>query len=136
MTMIRHIATGQFYFAVVLSILCGFLVLGDPDLMLPSEDSLFGPLRNNLLIAVGYLLVGQIGLLLVRYLKGGHFEALVMGYSFAATAFGSRIYAEINGLPISPTFTLMLGYFAVAHGIYYVLGKPDPLDRNANPTRS
>lgn len=123
--MMRYIATGQFYFAVVLSILCGFLVFSEPDLILPSEDSLFGPLRNNLLIAVGYLLVGQIGLLLVRYLKGGHFEALVMGYSFAATAFGSQVYAQVNGLPLSPVFTLVLGYFAVAHGLYYLLGRPD-----------
>ena len=128
---LRQIATAQFHLAVALSILCGIAVFSDPNLILPDEEGLFGPLRNNLLIVVGYLLVGQIGLWGVRYIKGGYFEALVMGYSFAATAFGARIYADVNSLPISDTFSLALGYFALAHGLYYFLGKPDELSQKA-----
>jgi hypothetical protein len=69
-------------------------------------------------------LLGQIGLWYVRYLKGGYFEALVMGYTFLATAFGASVYAEVNGLPVANSFIIALGYFAFAHGLYYFLGRP------------
>lgn len=129
---LRQFAITQFHLAVALSVLSGFAVISDPNLILPDEEGLFGPLRNNLLIVVGYLLVGQLGLWVVRYIKGGYFEALIMGYSFAATAFGAKIYADVNSLPIANTFSLALGYFALAHGLYYFLGKPD--EQNQKPT--
>ena len=88
------------------------------------DEGMYGPLRNNLLFAVGYLLLGQIGLWYVRYLKGGYFEALVMGYTFLATAFGAKVYAEVNGLLVSDYFVMALFYFAFAPVLYYFLGRP------------
>ncbi|MFN5744697.1 MAG: hypothetical protein ACK443_01185 [Methylococcaceae bacterium] len=120
----QKIVRFHFHVAVWLSILGGIAVFNDPDLMIPDEEGLFGPLRNNLLIALGYLVFSQIGLWYVRYLKGGYFEALLMGYTFAATAFGAKVYADVNGLPVSPLFVAVLIYFAIAHGLYYFVGQP------------
>jgi len=114
----------HFHVAVWLSILGGIAIFNDPNLILPDEEGLFGPLRNNLLIALGYLVFGQIGLWYTRYLKGGHFEALVMGYTFAAAAFGAKFYADVNGLPISGYFIVALAYFAFAQGLYSFVGRP------------
>lgn len=122
---LRKLVTYHFHFAVWLSILGGIAAFNRPDLVLADDEGMYGPLRNNLLFAVGYLLLGQIGLWYLRYLKGGHFEALVMGYTFLATAFGAGVYAEVNGLPISSYFVMALFYFAFAHGLYYFLGRPD-----------
>lgn len=125
---LRKLVTYHFHFAVWLSILGGMAAFNNPDLVLADDEGMYGPLRNNLLFAVGYLLLGQIGLWYVRYLKGGHFEALVMGYTFLATAFGAKVYAEVNGLPVSDYFVMALFYFALAHGLYYFLGQPDPAE--------
>lgn len=121
---LRKLVTYHFHFAVWLSILGGMAAFNSPDLLLADEEGMYGPLRNNLLFAVGYLLLGQIGLWYVRYLKGGYFEALVMGYTFLATAFGAKVYAEVNGLPVSDYFVMALFYFAFAHVLYYFLGRP------------
>ena len=122
---LKTLVTLHFHFAVWLSIIAGIAAFNHPELVLSDDEGLYGPLRNNLLFAVGYLLLGQIGLWYVRYLKGGHFEALVMGYTFLATALGARVYADVNGLPVSGYFVTALFYFAFAHGLYYFLGRPN-----------
>ncbi len=121
---IKNIVTWHFHLAVWLSVMCGIAAFNQPELVIPDEEGLYGPLRNNLLFAVGYLMLGQIGLWALRYQKGGYFEALVMGYTFMATAFGAKIYAEVNGLPVSESFIMALYYFAFAHGLYYFLARP------------
>ena len=121
---IKKLVTYHFFLAVWFSILCGIAAFNDPELVLIDEEGMYGPLRNNLLFAVGYLLIGQIGLLALRYQNGGYFEALLMGYTFMATAFGARIYAEVNGLPVSGTFVMALFYFAFANGLYYFVARP------------
>jgi hypothetical protein len=121
---LQKLVTYHFHFAVWLSIFFGIAAFNDPALVMLDDEGMYGPLRNNLLFAVGYLLLGQIGLWYVRYLKGGYFEALVMGYTFLATAFGASVYAEVNGLPVSSAFVIALVYFAFAHGLYYFLGRP------------
>ena len=130
---LKKFVTLHFHVAVWLSIIGGMVAFNAPDLVvMPDEEGLYGPLRNNLLFAVGYLLIGQIGLWYFRYLKGGYFEALVMGYTFLATAFGAKVYADVNGLPVSSTFITVLFYFAFAHGLYYFLGRPDEPEEDAS----
>ncbi len=131
---LHRLVTYHFHFAVWLSIFCGMAAFNNPDLVIADDEGMYGPLRNNLLFAVAYLLLGQIGLWYVRYLKGGHFEALVMGYTFLATAFGAQVYAEVNGLPVSRYFMMALVYFAFAHGLYYFLGKPARPETGAHPS--
>ena len=121
---VQRFVTYHFHLAVWLSILAGIAAFNDPALVIADDEGLYGPLRNNLLFAVGYLLLGQIGLWYVRYLKGGYFEALVMGYTFFVTAFGAKVYAEVNGLPVSSAFVMALTYFGFAHCLYYFLGRP------------
>ena len=125
---IKKIVSLHFHVAVWLSIIGGILAFNNPDLVIVDDEGIYGPLRNNLLFAVGYLLLGQIGLWYVRYLKGGYFEALIMGYTFLITALGARVYAEVNGLPVSGYFIGALFYFAFAHGLYYFFGRPASLD--------
>ena len=130
---LKKFVTLHFHVAVWLSIIGGMVAFNAPDLVvMPDEEGLYGPLRNNLLFAVGYLLIGQIGLWYFRYLKGGYFEALVMGYTFLATAFGAKVYADVNGLPVSNTFITVLFYFAFAHGLYYFLGRPDKPEEDSS----
>lgn len=125
---LNRFLTYHFHLAVGLSIGLGILVFNEPDLILVDEEGLYGPLRNNLLFAVAYLLLGEIGLWATRYQKGGYFEALIMAYTFLATALGSKIYAEVNGLPLSGRFMMVLLYFALAHVLYYLVGMRKPQD--------
>ena len=92
--MLRKFVTLHFHLAVWLSILGGIAAFTYPDLIIVDDEGLFGPLRHNLLFAVAYLLLGQIGLWYLRYLRGGYSEALLMGYTFLATAFVPRRPAE------------------------------------------
>lgn len=126
--------TINFYFAVWLSILGGAACFNFPEFVLPDEEGLYGPLRNNLLFAVGYLVLGQIGLWYFRYLRGSRFEALFMGYTFLATAAGAKVYAEVNGLPVSASFMGVLVYLAVSHGIYYFAGRRRDERHAADPS--
>ena len=128
----KKLITAHFHLAVFVSIGFGIAAFNEPDLVIMDEEGLFGPLRNNLLFAVGYLLLGQIGLWWTRYQNGGYFEALLMGYTFLATAFGAKIYADVNGMPVSPTFVMALYYFAFAHFLYYFLARPKEAD--SDPT--
>jgi hypothetical protein len=120
----------NFHLAVWLSIIGGILVFNVPALVLPDPDGLYGPLRNNLLIVVGYLMIGQIGLWYFRYLRGSRIEALIMGFSFLLTAAGLKVYGAVNGLPINDLFTLALIYFGFSHVAYY-FAKPTPADEGA-----
>ncbi len=114
----------HFHLAVWVSIFGGIMAFQNPDWVMVDDEGLFGPLRNNLLFAVAYLMLGQIGLWWTRYQKGGTMEAAVMGYTFLATAFGANVYAEVNGLPVSPWFVAALFYFAFAHVLYYIACRP------------
>ena len=120
--LLKRVVTYHFHLAVGASIGLGIFVFLDPDLILADEEGMYGPLRNNLLFAVAYLLIGQIGLWVTRYQKGGYFEALIMAYTFLATALGSKVYADVNGLPLSTPFMMILLYFAGAHVLYYLQG--------------
>jgi hypothetical protein len=113
----------NFHFSVWLSILGGIAALNFPDLVIPDNDGMYGPLRNNFLIAVGYLVFSQIGLWYVRYLRGSRFEALIMAYTFLATAAGAKFYGAVNGLPVSDIFVASLLYLGFSHGIYYFAGR-------------
>lgn len=113
----------NFHISVWISILGGLVALNAPDLIIPDDEGFQGPLRNNLLIAIGYLLVGQIGLWLFRYLRESRLEAAVMAYTFIATAAGAKFYGAINGLPISNVFLGILLYCGISHGLYYFAGK-------------
>jgi hypothetical protein len=119
----RKILDLNFHVAVWFSIIAGVVVLNFPDLIIQSDDGLYGPLRNNILIAIGYLLFGQIGLWYFCYLRGRRAEALFMGYTFLATAVGVKVYGEINGLPVSMMFVAALVYVAVSHGLYFFAGR-------------
>jgi len=55
---IQKIVTLHFHFAVWLSIACGIAAFNHPERVLSDDEGLYGPLRNNLLFAVGYLLLG------------------------------------------------------------------------------
>ena len=129
---IKKLITIHFHLAVFVSIGFGIAAFNQPDWVLADEEGLFGPLRTNLFFAVAYLLLGQIGLWATRYQKGGYFEALLMGYTFMATAFGAKIYADVNGMPVSPVFVMSLYYFAFAHFLYYFLARPKESD--SDPT--
>ena len=120
MNTLRRMAILHFHLVVWLSIFGMIAIFKEPGLILSDEEGLYGPLGNNLLIALGYLLVGQLGLWIFRYVKGGYVEALVMGYTFIATAIGAKVYAEVNGLPVTEWFSISLIYVAVAHGLYYL----------------
>jgi hypothetical protein len=113
----------NFHFAVWLSILGGAAALGHPDFVIPDSDGLYDPLRNNFLIIIGYLVFSQIGLWYFRYLKDGRIEALLMAYTFLATAAGAKFYGMVNNLPVSDLFVGVAAYLAFAHGLYYVAGQ-------------
>jgi hypothetical protein len=113
----------NFHLSVWLSILGGIAALYFPDFILPDEESMYGPLRNNILFVIGYLMFGQIGLWYFRYLRGSRFEALFMAYTFFATAAGAKFYGEVNDLPVSNVFVAVLIYLAISHGLYYFAGR-------------
>ena len=119
----EKLITFNFHFAVWLSILGGIAAFNFPDFILVDDEGMYGPLRNNLLIAVGYLVFSQIGLWYFRYLRGSRFEALFMAYTFLATAAGAKVFGEVNGLPISGVFIAVLVYLAFSHGLYYFAGR-------------
>ena len=122
----------NFHFSVWLSILGGVAALNYPDFMVPDNDGLYGPLRNNFLIVTGYLVFSQVGLWALRYRKGGRLEALIMAYSFLATAAGAKFYGMVNGLAVSDAFVVALGYLAASHGLYYAVGSLDSAPQDAN----
>lgn len=115
----KRAVTFNFHFAVWLSIFGGIAVLANLDLVLPEAEGLHGPLRNNLFIVVGYLLISQIVLWYFRYRRGSRIEALLMGLIFFLTAGGVVFYAILNNLPISPLFILALVYLGASHLLYY-----------------
>jgi hypothetical protein len=109
----------NFRFAVWLSILGGIAALSNLNLIIPDTEGLFGPLRNNLFIVVGYLLISQLMLWYFRYRRGSRIEALLMGLIFLLTAGSTAFYAMLNDLPISQIFILALVYLGMSHILYY-----------------
>jgi len=109
----------NFHLAVWLSILGGIAILSNLNLIIPDAEGVYGPLRNNLFIVVGYLLISQLMLWYFRYRRGSRIEALLMGLIFLLTAGGTEFYAMLNDLPISQIFALALVYLGLSHILYY-----------------
>ncbi|WP_348758061.1 hypothetical protein [Candidatus Methylocalor cossyra] len=107
----------NFQLAVWLSILGGIATLVAPDLIFP--DDIRDPLHNIFLIIIGYLVVGQLGLWACRYSRGSRSEALVMAYTFLATAVGAKFFAMRNDLPLADGFIVALLYLGGSHALYY-----------------
>lgn len=110
----------NFHFSVWLSILGGILLFNYPDWFFDDPESLYGPLKNNLLIVVVYLVINQLACWFLRYTKRtrGH-EALFMGFMFVLVAGGMKFYASINGLPLLDWLPLVALYIGVSHALYY-----------------
>ncbi|SMF93815.1 hypothetical protein SAMN02949497_1107 [Methylomagnum ishizawai] len=119
---IQKLVSFNFHFAVWLSILGGIAVINHPDFIVPDDDGMYGPLLNNFLVVIGYLVFSQLGLWYFRYLKGSRIEALIMAYTFFATAVGAKFYGMVNNLPVSDAFVMAMAYLAVSHGFYYAAG--------------
>lgn len=109
----------NFRFAVWISILGGILVLSNFSLVVPDAAAFYGPMRNNLFVVVGYLVISQIVLWYLRYRRGSRNEALLMGLVFLLTAGGVAFYALLNELPISSPFIPALVYLGLSHILFF-----------------
>lgn len=109
----------NFRFSVWISILGGILALSNFSLVVPDAEAFYGPMRNNLFLVVGYLLISQIVLWYFRYRRESRTEALLMGLIFLLTSGGTVFYAMLNELPISRIFILILVYLGISHVLFY-----------------
>lgn len=115
----KKLIWANFHLSVWVAILGCIAVINLPGLVLEDADGLYGPLRNNLLIVLGYLLIGEVGLWYWRYLRGSRIEALMMGSTFLLVACGYQFYGSINGLPVTWNISLVTGYVGLSHLAYY-----------------
>ncbi len=111
----------NFQLAVLVSIIGGIGVLLKPESILPEILQLYGPLTRNLLLVIGYLVVMQVLLWLIRR-RSGYFEALLMGAVFLLTALGIPFYSYVNGIPLNLPLLTVLGYLGLSHLTYFAWG--------------
>lgn len=110
----------NFHLSVWLSIIGGIVLFNNPNWFLDDPDSMYGPLKNNLLIVIVYLVINQLACWFLRYTKRTRGqEALFMGFMFILVAGGMKFYASINALPLLDWLPLVALYIGVSHGLYY-----------------
>jgi hypothetical protein len=119
MSAMRTLLSLNFHFSVWLSIVGGLLVFNYPDFLVPDPESLFGPLRNNLLFAALFLSLIQLILWFARYSRGSAPEALLVGLLFLLVGGGLSYYGKVNGIPINDTCSLIAFYIGASHCLFF-----------------
>ena len=110
----------NFHLAVWLSIAGGILLFIEPDLFFNDPENIYGPLKNNLLIVMIYLVSAQLALWFLRYTrKTQRLEALLMGGTFLLVAGGLIFYAHMNALPLLDWLPPAMVYIGLSHCLYY-----------------
>lgn len=120
MSMHKPIAL-NFQLSVWLSIVGSIVLINQSDLLFDGESELFGPLKNNLVMALAYLTMMQLGCWWIRFtgrLKK-RVETLFMGFTFLGVAGGLKIYAEVNQLPVSSWLMDVCLYISFSHLLYF-----------------
>ncbi len=111
----------NFHFSVWFAIIGGILVFNDPGLMVPDPENIFGPLRNNLIVASSYLAISELMLWYTRYLRNGRHEALLMGLIFILVAGGTKFYAMVNDIPLMDALVYSEIYIGSSHCLYFLM---------------
>lgn len=109
----------NFHLSVWLSIAGGILAFNDPNLLVDDPEGMFGPLRNNLMVASLILALNQTILWFARYSRGSTPEALLMGLLFLLVGGGLQYYGRVNGIPINFFCSAFAFYVGASHLAYY-----------------
>ena len=112
----------NFHLSAWLSIIGGAVVLYEPSWTFPDPENILGPIRNNLVVVIGYLAVAQLLLWIFRYRKNGYVEALVMGILFPLVAGGMVYYSSAHFVPVSDILLFAMVYIGVSHFLYFFWG--------------
>jgi hypothetical protein len=111
----------NFHLSVWFSIIGGIVLINEPNWFFDDAGDLYGPLKNNLIIALANLSMMQLACWWIRYsgrLKT-RAETLFMGFIFLGVAGGLRIYAEVNQLPVSDWLMDACFYISFSHLLYF-----------------
>ena len=109
----------NFHLSVWLSIAGGIFAFNNPDILVDDPEGMFGPLRNNLLVAALILALNQTILWFARYSRGSTPEALLMGLLFLLVGGGLEYYGRINGIPVNHICSAFTFYVGASHLAYY-----------------
>lgn len=121
----------NFQFSVWLTIIGGILLFNNPEWFLDDPENLYGPIKNNLLIVLVYLVVSQLAFWFLRYTrKTERYEALLMGGILALVAGGMKFYASVNMLPLADWLPIALVYISLSHLLYFFV-KPKPIETSS-----
>ena len=109
--------TINFHLSVWLSIICGIALINDSNLFFADAGDLYGPLKNNLVLALAYLVMMQLACWWIRYSgrMKSRLETFFMGFVFLGVAGGLKMYADVNQLPVSDWLTEVCLYIAFSH---------------------
>jgi hypothetical protein len=116
---LQQILRLNFHLSVWLSIAAGIYAFNSPDTLIEDPEGMFGPLRNNLLIAALILALNQTILWFSRYSRGSTAEALLMGLLFLLVGGGLEYYGRVNGIPVNHACSAFAFYVGASHLAYY-----------------
>lgn len=122
MRALKQILTLNFHLSVWLSIAAGIYAFNAPNILVEDPEGLFGPLRNNLLVAALLLALNQTILWFSRYSRGSSAEALLMGLLFLLVGGGLEYYGRVNGIPVNHICSAFASYVGASHLAYYAVG--------------
>jgi hypothetical protein len=125
------LASVNFQFSVWLTIIGGILLFNNPEWFFDDPESLYGPLKNNLLIVLVYFVISELACWFLLYSrKSERYEALLMGGIFILVAGGMKFYASVNMLPLADGLPIALAYIGISHLLYF-FAKPKTIENSS-----
>jgi len=120
----------NFQFSVWLTIIGGILLFNNAEWFFDDPENIYGPLKNNLLIVLVYLVISQLAFWFLRYTrKTERYEALLMGGIVILVAGGMKFYASVNMLPLADWLPIVLAYIGLSHLLYF-FAKPKTIENS------
>jgi len=115
------LVTFNFQLSVWLSIAGGIVLINRPELFFADAGGLYGPLLNNLILAVVYLVMTQLAAWWARFNRRFRLrlEALIMGIVFLGVSGGLTVYAQANQLPLQDWLSRFCLYVSFSHLLYF-----------------
>jgi hypothetical protein len=108
----------NFNASVIFLLIASVLTLSGSELIIASDQDLYGPLVNNMRFVLFYLCLMEVAVYSMYRAKKGYAAVLIFGVFFLFLMGSLEFYCQINQIEVDGNYQQIFMYVGLSHALY------------------